>query len=339
MWPFKNKIREKNFFDYEKRKLNIKGIKASIPNDKLPVELSVGEISKENFPQDVTDKLKELDLLQLQIARAINSMVGGTDKEIKKGKYIEVLLDMFRIAQKSTSGIETKLKKKGQLNSDDLYNFYNNSGYEIANITKYDLNNPGLIIWPVALQDRPTIIHKAQIEIIKILQLKDWKLKILIADCGTFNIERKIVQFKEELEKHLRKRDIEFEHIGLLSDYYIPDPNGGNILKKFTEISSKLKISELKEYNTKQDSYSEENKVKVENRYTLKFIQPVLTWSVIIHEADKYSEDYPGKKAIIIAGQDELNQWKYIFGFSSNIGGVFNLILKDEGKNTIPFII
>jgi len=335
MWLFKNKIKAKSLYSYDTRKLNIKGIKVQIPTDMIPIELSIGEFTNENVPVELSDRLRELDILQLQLARTINSMNEGPNKEEDKRKYFNVLLDMFKLAQNKSLDTNQTTKKKELIKGHDLYEFYKNSGYEIANLTSNDLDNPGVIIWPVALQDRPTIIHKAQIEIIKALQLGEWELKILIADCGTINVETKIIKFRKELEKHLKKRNVKYENITLLSDYYKPDVDGGSILKKFTEISSKLKISELNEYNTKHNSYSNENKQIVENRFTLKFIQPVLTWSVVIHEAEKYSDTYSGKKTIVIAGKDELRQWKYIFGFSSNIGGIFNDILEDEGKNTI----
>lgn len=335
-WLFDRRIKAKRFFNYDKKRLNVKGIKAVIPSDKLPLDFSIGDISLENFPTEVSDKLKEIDLLQVSLKDALNSMNEGEIKESKKNEFFDTLILMIKIAQNPSKMEEIYKKKESDKDLSDLYDFYNNSDYQIANITKHELTTPGLIIWPVALQARPTIIHKAQIEIIRILQKSKWDLKIIIADCGTDNIsDKKITLFKTELEKHLKKREIIYDTIELLSESYKPDTNGGNILTKFTEISSKLKISELKEYNTKQDSYSDENKQKVENRSTLKFIQPVLTWSVVIHEADNYSEVNQGKKTIIIAGKDELNQWKYIFSFSSNIGGIFNIILKDEGKNTI----
>jgi len=334
MCIFRRRIKEKNFFNFNKKKLDLKGIKASLPNNKLPVDFSLGEFTSENFPTDVNDSLKQLDLLQVQIAKVINTMHEGEAKEKKKAEYFDVLLKMFALAQKPSSSLEIE-KKKNMNNFSDLYDYYSSSDFEIANINKHDLDNPGLIIWPVALQDRPTIIHKAQIEIIKTLQNKNWILKIIIADCGTSDAIRKISHFRSELERHLNKRNVRFEGISLLSDYYRPDAAGGMILKKFVDISTNLKISDLKEYNTKQDSYSNENKQKIENRYTLKFIEPVLTWSVVINEADQYCDNNRGKKTIVVAGRDELNQWKYIFGFSSNIGGIFNLILKDEGEKTI----
>jgi hypothetical protein len=331
---FSKKIKAKNLYSYRNNKLNIKGIKLLVPTDMLPAEFSVGELSNEIAPSDVSDELKRLDILQLQLANTINSMNEGIEKDKSKKEYFDTLLKMINLVHNPKS-ISEDVKKKDKISGTNLYEFYKNSGYEISNITSNDLENPGVIIWPVALQDRPTIIHKAQIEIIKALQLTNWSLKILIADCGTINVEDKIIKFRRELEKHLNKRDVKYEKISLLSDYYNPDADGGKILKKFTEISSKLKISELNEYNTKNNSYSAESKQIVENRFTLKFIQPVLTWSVVIHEAEKYFEQSNGKKTIIIAGKDELKQWKYIFGFSATIGGVFNDILEDETNNTI----
>jgi hypothetical protein len=156
-----------------------------------------------------------------------------------------------------------------------------------------------------------------------------------VADCGTNDVRDKISSFQHDLEKHLQKREIQYDQLKLLSDYYQSDDAGGNILKKFTQISSSLKISELKKYNTKHNTYSDTDNNKVENRFTLKFIQPVLTWAVVIHEAEIYNNENVNKKTIIIAGKDELEQWTYIFSFLEKIGGVFNIILKDDGEKTI----
>lgn len=331
---FRRRIRAKSMYNFEKKTLNIKGIKATIPNEKFPIEVGIGEITKENFPSSISEELKELDNFQVRIAETINSMDESPEKESKKKEYFDVLLKMLQIAQNKSSSVLPNKKKTFDKTTVNPYPFFNGAGYEIANINISDLDNTGLVIWPVTLQARPTIIHKAQIEIIRILIHKNWDLKIIIADCGTENVENKIHQFKRELITHLQKRDINFSRLELLSDYYKPDQNGGQILKKFTEISSKLKISELKIYNTKQDSYSLENKHIIENRITLKFIQPVLSWSVVITEAEKYYAE-KNKKTIVIAGKDELKQWKYIFALSSIIGGIFHSILEDDSKNTI----
>ncbi len=332
---FNRRIKAKSLYNLERKTLNIKGIKATIPTDLFPVEVGVAEIAKDNYPSEISDELKRLDNIQVRIAQAINSKKEGDGKEQMKTRYFDTLIKMLETAQNSKdSGSTAKKKEITNCNDNSIYDFLYSAEYEISNITKSELDDAGLIIWNVALQDRPTIIHKAQIEIIRILQLNNWDLKVIIADCGTDNVQAKIHKFNRELSNHLDKRGIKYDKLELLSDYYLPDENGGNILKKFTEISSKLKISELKEYNTKQDSYSDENRKKVENRITLKFIQPVLSWSVIITEAEKYYSRN-SKKTIIIAGKDEIKQWQYIFGFSSNIGGIFNNILEDDSKNTI----
>ena len=332
---FSKRIKAKSLYNFERKTLNITGIKATIPNEIIPVEIGAAEIAKDSYPSEISEELKRLDNIQVRIAQAINSKNEGDEKEQMKTKYFNTLIEMLETAKKSKDNLGTPKKKEISNNNDDpIYDFLGSADYEISNITKSELDDAGLIIWNVALQDRPTIIHKAQIEIIRILQINRWKLKIIIADCGTDSVQAKIHKFKQELSNHLDKRGINYDKLELLSDYYRPDENGGNILKKFTEISSKLKISELKEYNTKQDSYSDENRKKVENRITLKFIQPVLSWSVIITEAEKYYSTN-NKKTIIIAGKDENKQWQYIFGFSSNIGGIFNNILEDDSKNTI----
>ena len=116
----------------------------------------------------------------------------------------------------------------------------------------------------------------------------------------------------------------------MLSTYFTPSEDSGKILETFTTISSNLKISKLKTFNDKDGAYSKTAIKEVEDRSTLKFIQPLLTCSVSICEANRSVN-----KSIIIAGKDELNQWKHIFNKYDNIGGVFNPILKGAEEENI----
>ena len=335
---FSSKIKEQSFFDYTNKSLNVKGISVAVPETILPVELKVGEFSSEKTPKSISEKLKQLDLVQLQIAKTINSTKDENKKEEMKSKYFQKLIEMFETFNNTNNDATSSFKKKVDLlDGKELNTFFVESNFDIYNLSNEDLEKPSQLIWPVVLQNRVTLIHKAQIETIRIMQHHNWTLKIIIADCGTPDIQlSKVEGFKNELISHLQKRNVTYEKISLLSEYFNPNENSGHILKNFTDISKILKFMVLHDFNLKHGTYSGKNKEKIKkSRTVLKFIQPLLTWAVVVFKANDYAKNNDNKKTSIIAGKDELIQWKYIFNKYSNIGGIFNSILEDKENNTI----
>jgi hypothetical protein len=333
-----NKIKEQRFFDYNKRSLNIEGIKAVIPNEDFPLEIGIGEFGKSNLPIKVSEKLKEMDLLQHQIAVTINSLSEEGKKEEKKETYIAILLKMIAITQnKGDACLTSNVTNNEQISSSSsvkIYDALRLAGNVIANMKSDELETPGLIIWPITLKNRLSIIHKAQIEVLRVLQTKHWNLKIIIAACGDQQ-EKEVPKFKKEILKQLKKRHIECEGIEILNSFFDSKySERGDILTNFIDISNELKMDQLSSFNKKDNSYPKEVMDKIEKRPVLKFIQPILTWSVVLHLAESFSED-KGSKAIVIAGRDEENQWKHVFEqIFSNIGAIFIPILKtQDGKS------
>jgi hypothetical protein len=71
-----------------------------------------------------------------------------------------------------------------------VYDHLEHASVEPYNLEMLDLANPGIIIWPVVPRNLATAIHRGQAEIIRLLALLGWSVKLLIADCGTENSER-----------------------------------------------------------------------------------------------------------------------------------------------------
>jgi len=92
----------KQFFVYDTKKVNIKGISAKLKAEGVPIDASVGEISVDPKFVEVSDKLKQLDLLQFSLCSQINELSKidtASTREIRL-KYINTLQSMMLIAQK-----------------------------------------------------------------------------------------------------------------------------------------------------------------------------------------------------------------------------------------------
>lgn len=242
------------------------------------------------------------------------------------------------------------LEQPNKASSDKVSNSENNAteeniastlkqaGFELSNVNVNDLKNGGLIIWPIVVRKRANLIHNCQVEVLRLLSGFDWKIKIIIANCGSTNIlPEDESNFKKEIKNQLIRRDIENPDIVSLDEYYEVDfPDRGDILTNFIKISSNIKLNELKRFITKDEKYTQEQIDEIEKRSTLKFIQPILTWSATVYETNKYNQANTGKKVIVIAGRDEEKQWNHVFKeISTGIGGIFNPILtsSENGKD------
>lgn len=213
------------------------------------------------------------------------------------------------------------------------------SGFDPYNVFPQDLEHESLVIWPVVPRQHITLIHLAQIEVIRLLSLLGWKAKIIIANCGGAEVTpNKIdVEFKDKLDGYLQKKSISDYEIDFLNQYFSPSyQNGNKIFSNFVKLSSRLKISQLNEFNVKNKTYDKAAQLEIQERNTLKYISPLLTWSASIFEASEFFTKNPSSKAIIIAGRDEESQWSHVISeIEANIGAIFIPILKQDDENTL----
>jgi len=349
MWILNRKIKSKSFFNYDKKKLNIKGIKASIPNEKIPVDLSLGEISKENFPVEISEELKRLDLLQLQIASAINSLSEGPEKEAQKGKYINTLIEMFKTAQ-NQSPYFTKKKNnieitqaKGHFKS--LNKYLSERGFQSTGLPNNLITNSGYVIWPITLQPSVTYIHTAQIQLIRLLVQAGWKLHVIIGDCGKHaGTIKSPIYFKDSISNLLKKNQIDVDEktVTLLSKYFKrkPDFEDPSLLKEVTSldllntfhnISDSILWCDYFTYITKNYNKTKKQEI-IKNRKVLSNLQPLLNWTVVITISNGNQSQQ--SKAIVIAGEDEKKQWDEVIKLHGNnrIGMIYIHELKYQNK-------
>ena len=231
------------------------------------------------------------------------------------------------------------LKSILETNGDNIHRIIEQSGFDPFNVSPQDLENKSLVIWPVVPRQHITLIHHAQIEVIRLLSILGWKTKIIIANCGGANVtpNRNDQEFKIKLDEYLKKKSISNYNVDYLNQYFNPNfKDESKILGNFVKLSSGLKISQLHEFNIKNKTYDSTTQSEILERNTLKYISPLLTWSASIFEASVFFEQNPSSKAIIIAGRDEESQWSHVISeIDANIGAIFIPILKQDDNNTL----
>lgn len=226
-----------------------------------------------------------------------------------------------------------------EINGVNIYNVIEQSGFEPYNVHPNDLGQNSIVIWPVVPRQHITLIHYAQIEVIRLLSLLGWQTKVIVANCGNGGIapSKLDIDFKDKLENYFKKKDINNVSFDYLNRYFSPTfTDGSLILNNFVKISGGLKITKLDRFNTKEDSYDQKAKSDISERSTLKYISPLFTWSASIYEAKTFHNINNNTKAIIIAGRDEESQWSHVISeIDANIGAIFIPILKQDDKNTV----
>ena len=242
-------------------------------------------------------------------------------------------------AEIGTSPFDSIASKTDIPENESVFNAFQKFGFEPYNLNKDNLINQSTIIWPIVPRQSVNLIHKSQIEVVRVLSLLNWDLKVIIANCGHSQTtpSKEDIEFRSKLEQCLKSKNINNYEIKFLNEYFSKDFSDGNdILSKFVKISSSLKISELTTFNTKDGTYDETAQKVINERTTLKYISPLLTWAASIYEAEKSLKNYDKSKPVIVAGRDEETQWAHVFTeINSSIGAIFIPILKQEDNKTL----
>ena len=342
-----SKIQVRRYYNEENKELNLPEIVASLSISDQSGILSTkfGHLnthSKITIPEGISHELVRLDQIQEQLANAINGLKGEKRQE-QLVKYTDTLIKMIdyqnkveKTDKKKTLATQTK-SQDGQYS--DLKKFLDDRKFKSV-LLPDDLNkDQGYIIWPVTLLSKTTYIHKAQAQLIKLLVDSGWKLHVIIGDCGKRNNWKK--DFTDNLKEILTPLNIETNGntIAFLGDYYRQDDTStkqclldnvesNNILSFFHQISEGLIWTKFDSLIKK--NYDEVKRTEIESRTVLNNIQPLLIWSVVTSIVKGTRS-----KSILIAGEDEQDQWKYITdNFTANKLGVIYIheLKKDDNK-------
>lgn len=197
-----------------------------------------------------------------------------------------------------------------------------------SNLRIEDISSKAAIIWPVVPRDGVNAIHRAQLEMIRLLTILGWSVHVLIADCGVTKSFTKVYaeKFKNSIEDYAIKRGMRNFEYSFMSDLYTPKCNNCDVIHKyFQSVISSLTLENLLDYNHKE--YSDEVKEGVKKAATLDFLHPALTISSIMY----LCESKPNK-CIVVVGHDEHIQWEGVHASipdtRSKFGVLFNPVIK-----------
>ena len=203
--------------------------------------------------------------------------------------------------------------------------------FRIQQCNERTLGEGGVLIWPVVPRKEITIIHQAEIEIMRLLCKRyHWNVFVLISDCGTkaraLN-NRDITKFKQSIQRLMDKREVPVSEYQHLSYYFKTQDSqkADDILHNFILLSEEMKQKDLA--HLKKKEYSQKIKESNEQLPVIDYILPLLQLSVVLYLAEK---GFASQKSLIVAGADELRQWNYICHRSEKLGSILIPTLMDD---------
>jgi hypothetical protein len=214
-----------------------------------------------------------------------------------------------------------------------VYDDFQKASVEVSNLSMGDIGTPSLVIWPVVPRDLATAIHRGQAEIIRLLALLGWTVRLLVVDCGTSDFDRPYCEkFSRCIRDYLSVRGVGLTNIAFMSDLYDPRSPGYDVLQSiFRRIASDLSLEDLLAINNKD--YSSNIKDEIRRSATLDFLRPALSTAAVLFMAGMER-----KKCIVVSGADERIQWERTYRFPGTrdqLGVLMNPILRmDEGHES-----
>lgn len=343
-----SKINVRRYFDETNKELDLPKIAAAINSNDKEGNLSANfgklkSLKKITIPPEATEELIKLDQLQEQLANAINGLRGEA-RQTQLVKYTDTLMKMMDIHLHSENYSKKKEISNSKVNQVDYTGFkkyLDNRNFKSTLVPDNLTSKQGYIIWPVVLLSTTTYIHKAQAKLIQQIVNSGWKLIVIIGDCGN-QLEWRS-SFLKEITSVLKANEIDIEPdtITFLSDYYqqtdgsqdstlISGVTGTKILNMFHSISENIKWDLFDTLIKK--NYDEIKQKDISKRTVLKNILPLLSWSLVSTIVKETS-----KNVILIAGEDEQNQWDHIANrFTNNrLGVIYIHELVDENGKTM----
>ena len=179
---------------------------------------------------------------------------------------------------------------------------------EMSNLSVSELAIRGVVIWPVVPRDLATAIHRGQAEIIRLLAMLGWSVKLLIADCGSDRFDRPYSEaFCNKLRKYTEWRGVIITEEVYMSDLFQPGSDEYiQIHSILQRVITNLKFADLLDINNKE--YSEEQREEIKRSPTLDFLRQALSVAAVLYLAEQ-----AGQKCIVVAGLDERIQWERTF--------------------------
>ena len=287
-------------------------------------------IKSVDISENIQPLLIQQDQIRHDLAKSINAL-SRRERKKRINEYIDLLFkSLDTVCSKQTDSVEVSAEstintiKENEVIS-NLKTYLDERGF-FHKFLPNDLNAMGqnkYVIWPIKQLNCATIIHKAQVQLVKLLNNNGWKLLVVIGDCGRENTSPS--GFKKEIEKIVEENGLDKDKIALLSNYFqrksnpsdaplLEEISDSHLLKNFQLISREINWGNFTELLNKK--YDQNKIEKISNSSVLNNIQPLLIWTLVISIVKEIG------KVIVIAGQDEEKQWDAVYNHSNNDLGV-----------------
>lgn len=268
------------------------------------------------------------------------SILEYTPYRIEDDKWEPRKTETIKLSETPESGLyeHTALPEATSVNNEVTYfkKLLENNGFNLIKVNTGDFLVNRTIIWPVVPRLNLNNIHLAQLELMEqLVKCFGWRVLAIISNCGANPLSEDDTKvFIEKVEKRCKKVNINSISFEVLKDYFDNKPDISNeILQCFIKVSSSLPILELT--NIKEKKYDELKRAKIQQDSVLDYILPVLQYAVIKYVSNDIKQA-EGKKSIVIAGNDEKQQWRKAVNMigDNSIGAILIPELNNqEGQN------
>ena len=100
MCALRRRTKARRFFIYSTRKLDVKGLSATLGRVKLPnVKIELGSVQIEPERQNLTNELMRLDLLQWSLTKDVEALSGKNIRDQKLQEIMDVKIQMLKLIE------------------------------------------------------------------------------------------------------------------------------------------------------------------------------------------------------------------------------------------------
>lgn len=212
-----------------------------------------------------------------------------------------------------------------------VYSHLRSAGVEVLDANVDEIGKPGTIIWPVVPRKAVNAIHRGQLEVIRLMALLGWRVRVLLADCGARKnpTRSEAEEFGRRLRRCAEDRAIRIDEEHFMTDLFDTSyDHYPDVHDKFKAITSEVTLETYLAIINK--SYSQTVKDAMRAEATLDSLRPILTCAAVLHLAEQ-----TGTRCLVVAGQDEAIQWhetRSVPKMRDNLAALLIPILEDDEK-------
>lgn len=251
-------------------------------------------------------KLMAMNLDSVTLPDEIESQLINVNKEPIFSNSIEQNIGDFLEKNSHLVSNIASVKENTFGKGKEFANHLSKAQIEILSVQPQDYLTQKKLVWMVVPRTKITLIHLAQIKLIKYLLKNsvDWTLIIIYNDLKIYSSsEYKL--FDQQIREKLIKDEIGTHSSFFLTEYLL-DIETRELLpfsKEFIKLSKDITVEKTSEIFHKK--YSEADRVYQEKGKVINLIRPLFAMTFASYFAKKHTD------LVFLAGLDEKDQWTY----------------------------